>query len=178
MLDATGGWPVAFNYALTRLCRNPLELLATPMPADFDGIAAAVFGRRTGSQRAFLFSAALYPTIDDELLTLAGWDEARAIRAAMSDDAPFMWEADAAGDLRFHDRFRDYLAQQFTSYDIDFRTTIAQRTVHTLSLAGRHADAQDVDARAHREIGRSVLDASANALPRGAEPAMPVRPTR
>jgi HD-GYP domain-containing protein (c-di-GMP phosphodiesterase class II) len=65
----------------------------------------------------------------------------------MRDDAPFMWEPEPLGGLRFHDRFRDYLTLQFASCDHDFRSTIARRTVQTLREAGRPAAALDVATR-------------------------------
>jgi putative nucleotidyltransferase with HDIG domain len=147
ILAATGGSTTAVMYALTQLCRNPRAFARTAMPAAFEEVAAAIFSRRSARQRALLFSAALYPSIDDELLALSGWDDALEIRNAMAADAPFMWEQDAAGCLRFHDRFRDHLSRQFAGYDLDFRSMIANRTVHALQLAGRNAEALDVATR-------------------------------
>jgi putative nucleotidyltransferase with HDIG domain len=147
LLESTGGSAIALTYALTRLRADPRAFLHTPAPAGFNDIAAAIFARRTGAQRAFLLSAALYPAIEDDVLALAGWDDAADIRSTMRDDAPFMWAPGLGASLHFHDRFRDYLMAQFAACDADFRSTIARRTVRTLREAGRPAAALDVATR-------------------------------
>jgi putative nucleotidyltransferase with HDIG domain len=141
---ATGASAIALAFALTRLRCDPIAFSRRGAPATFEAIADGVFARRSGRERVFLYSAALYPSIEDGLLELSGWGDAAAIRDAMRDDAPFMWEEKAAGGVVFHDRFRTYLARQFRRCDDDFRSTVAHLAVHSLAAAGRHADALDV----------------------------------
>jgi ATP/maltotriose-dependent transcriptional regulator MalT len=152
LLAASGGSAIAIAYALTRLRCASHEFSHAAVPASFAAIAERIFVRRTGAERAFLHSAALYPNIDDALLALSGWDDAPAIRSAMASDAAFMWEPHADGGLRFHDRFLDYLAGQLQACDPDFRSTIAHRAARSLAISGRHAAALDVATR-HRLIG-------------------------
>ena len=140
LLGATRGSTAAVAYALTQLARDPRAFSRAPIPATFEEIAAAVFAHRNGHERELLLAAALYPTIDD-LLVEAGWTDAFELRSAMPEDAPFMWELDAAGCLRFHDRFRDYLQAQFACCDLDFRSRTTNRAVESLRRAGRYADA-------------------------------------
>ena len=149
---ATRGSPIAIAYALSRLRCVPGAFSYAAVPASFAAIAEDIFARRTGAERAFLHSAAVFPTIEDELLALCGWDDAPALRAALGSDAAFVWESRPDGRLCFHDRFRDYLDQQFQSCDLDFRSTIAHCAVNALEISGRHAAALDV-ATHHRLIG-------------------------
>jgi putative nucleotidyltransferase with HDIG domain len=141
---ASGGSPIAVMYALTRRRDDPRAIARPEVATSFEDIARSMFARRSGRERAFLFSATLFPRQDDALLALSGWDDAGEIRAATGGDAAFMWETDAAGTLRFHDRFRDFLAREFQTYDDDFRLTIGRRTVRTLTTAGRYVDALEV----------------------------------
>jgi ATP/maltotriose-dependent transcriptional regulator MalT len=152
LLAATGGSPIAIAYALTRLRFAPHEFSLATAPASFAAIAARIFARRSGAEREFLHSAALLPSVEDDLLALSGWNDAPAIKSGMGSDAAFMWEPQADGGLRFHDRFRDYLAGRFQSCDLNFRSTIAHRAVHSLEISGRHAAALAV-ATHHRLIG-------------------------
>jgi putative nucleotidyltransferase with HDIG domain len=141
---AAGASAIALAFALARLRSDPLAFPRGNTPATFEAIADGVFARRSGRERAFLYSAALYPSIEDGLLELCGWGDATAIRNAMRDDAPFMWQEAADGGIAFHDRFRAYLDRQFRTCDADFRSTVARLAVHSLAAAGRHADALDV----------------------------------
>ena len=152
LLAASGGLAIAVAYAVSRLHRAPDEFACAAVPGSFSAIADCIFARRTGAERAFLFSAALFPSIEDDLLALSGWDDAVAIKTAIGSDAAFMWEPQSDGSDRFNDRFRDYLGERFRSCDDDFQSTIARRTVHSLTLAGRYAAALDVATR-HRLIG-------------------------
>jgi len=144
LFAATDACAIALAFALTRLRCDPLAFSRGGVPSTFEAIAESVFARRTGRERAFLFSAALYPSIDDSLLELCGWSDAAAIRDTMRDDAPFMWEETAAGGIVFHDRFRAFLDRHFRRCDDDFRSTVAHLTVHSLAAAGRCADALEV----------------------------------
>jgi putative nucleotidyltransferase with HDIG domain len=152
LIAATGGSPIAIAYALSRLRCAAGEFARASVPASSVAIAEQIFARRTGTEQAFLQIAALLPSIDDELLALCGWDDAPAIRAALGSDAAFVWELRADGGLCFHDRFRDYLAQQFQACDLDFQSTIAHCAVNALAISGRHAAALDL-ATHHRLIG-------------------------
>jgi len=147
LLARTHGSATAIVYAVTRQRRSPGAFSSAAAPSTFEDIAADIFARRSGHERALLFTTALYSSIDDELLAQNGWSNAPEIRSTMAEDAAFMWERDEAGILRFHDRFRDYLAQQFAAHDLEFRSTIANRAVLSLRLAGRYADALDVATR-------------------------------
>ena len=147
IIAATGGSAIALNYALTRLRCDPSEFARVGMPTSFEGVAERIFARRTGAECAFLFSAALFPSIDDQLLASAGWDTAPATRDAIGADGPFIWERQTDGGIHFHDRFRDYLARQFEAYDPDFRSRIAHLVVQSLRDAGRHANALEVATR-------------------------------
>jgi ATP/maltotriose-dependent transcriptional regulator MalT len=147
LLAATGGLPIAVAYALTRLRDDPREFSQSAAPLFFEAIAERVCARRSDSEQAFLYGAALFPNLEDDLLALSGWDDARAMRRAMGSDAAFMWEDVGPGEIRFHDRFRDYLVRQFEFCDPDFRSKIAHQTVHSLTVAGRHADALAVATR-------------------------------
>jgi ATP/maltotriose-dependent transcriptional regulator MalT len=152
LIAATGGSPIAIAYALSRLRCAAGEFSRATVPASSAAIAEQIFARRTGTEQAFLHIAALLPSIDDELLALCGWDDAPAIRAALGSDAAFVWESRADGRLCFHDRFRDYLARQFQSCDLEFRSTSVHCAVNALAVSGRHAAALDV-ATHHRLIG-------------------------
>jgi HD-GYP domain-containing protein (c-di-GMP phosphodiesterase class II) len=152
LLAATGGSAIAVAYALTRLRCAPDEFSGADVPASFGAIAERIFARRTGAERAFLHSAALFPSIEDELLALSGWDDAPAIKDALGSDAAFIWESRPDGSRCFHDRFRDYLSAQFQACDLEFRSTIAHCAVNALAYCGRHAAALDV-ATHHRLIG-------------------------
>lgn len=157
LYEATGGSAIAVQYALTRRCNEPGGAPEAAVPASFDAMAVEMFARRSGAERAFLFSACSYPAVNDDLLRLAGWDDAPALRLAIGSDAAFMWDIDAGGAIRFHDRFRDFLERELATYDGDFQTTIARRTVETLKLAGRHAEALEVATRRKRTDAMSDL---------------------
>ena len=159
-----GGPTVAVSYALSRM-RAERDRCERVLGTSFAEIASNIFSRRSGRERAFLFSAALFPDVDDALLHLSGWDDAVAIRAEIGSDGAFMWETSGAGELRFHDRFRDDLARRFAACDDDFRTTIARRTVCSLGAAGRHADALSVATNQRlTETTAELLDAHGFAL--------------
>ncbi|MGD0473380.1 MAG: HD domain-containing phosphohydrolase [Candidatus Velthaea sp.] len=159
LLTATGGSAIALAYALTRLRRDPFAFSRRSAPRNFEAIADCVFARRTERERAFLRSAALFPTIEDELLGLSGWDDAPALRSAMSSDAPFMWETRSAGGIAFHDRFRTYLDRHFLDCTREFRSRIAHQTVDSLAAAGRHAEALEVATKQGLiEAARDLLD--------------------
>ncbi len=144
---ATGGLAIAVDYALTRLRCDPHEFTAEGIPADFAAIAGRIFARRTAAERAFLFSATLLPSTDGQLLALCGWDDAPAIIRALSEDAGFLWDRQVDGNLRFHDRFRDYLDRQFRSCAPEMRAVIALGAVEALTLSGRPAAALEVATR-------------------------------
>ncbi len=157
ILAATRGLPIAVMYALTQLCRDPQAFARAPLPDTFEGIATAIFDRRSGRQRALLFNAALCSRIDDDVLALSGWQDAFEIRTTMVCDAPFMWERDSAGNLRFHDRFRAYLAGRFAACEPAFRSTIARQAVQSLRRAGHVGDALDVATRQGLSTERCAL---------------------
>jgi HD-GYP domain-containing protein (c-di-GMP phosphodiesterase class II) len=139
---------VTVIYAMARAHSDSGE--AARLPAgSFDAIARSIYGRRSGRERAFLFSAALLPTMDDELLRLCGWDDADEIRDALGSDAAFIWEREENGEIRFFDRFRDYLAAQFATTDDDFRAKLARSTVRALTAAGQYGDALSVATHHH-----------------------------
>jgi ATP/maltotriose-dependent transcriptional regulator MalT len=105
LLARTHGSATAIVYAVTRQRRSPGAFSSAAAPSTFEDIAADIFARRSGHERALLFTTALYSSIDDELLAQNGWSNAPEIRSTMAEDAAFMWERDEAGILRFHDRF-------------------------------------------------------------------------
>jgi putative nucleotidyltransferase with HDIG domain len=152
LLATTTGSPIAVIYALTQLRARPRARSLAAMPASFGEIAERIIARRTERERVFLFTAALFPTVDGDVLVQSGWDDADAIRAAIGADAAFMWEQGPPGGFSFHDRFRDFLARQFAARDSAFRAPVADRVVDALTRAGRYADALSV-ATAHGLTG-------------------------
>jgi len=146
ILFVTNGLPIAVAYALARLRHDPSGHVSN-IPASFTGIAEEVFVRRTACEKNFLFNAALLPTIEDDLLRLLGWEDPEQTRAALGSDTAFMWEQDDHGNIRFHDRFRDYLEREFHVRDMDYKSTTAYHIVSTLTLAGQPGAALEVATR-------------------------------
>jgi putative nucleotidyltransferase with HDIG domain len=160
LLDATNGFPVAVMYALTLLRDEPVTFLADGIPASFEGIAAAIFARRSAEEQDFLLTSALMPTIEDDVLRLCGWPEPEALRVAMGSDARFMSERCELGERRFNDRFDDFLIRRLQAREPAFRSQSARRVVDALSTAGQHAAALEVATRQQmtQTIG-NLLDA-------------------
>ncbi len=147
VLAATGGSASAVAYVLNCLRRDSTAFSRQLMPASFEGIAQQIFGRRTDRERAFLLTASLFPSVDDDLLARSGWPDSSELRSALTEDAAFMWERDSHGGFRFHDRFCDYLGRALASREPDYRSALARQAVVALTAFGRYAAALELATR-------------------------------
>jgi ATP/maltotriose-dependent transcriptional regulator MalT len=113
LLDLTQSWPVAFAFSIHGASHtSDLRVLASgTREMVYAFLADQVLRKLDREERDFLFATALFPTLDFDLLKLAGFSDPAASIERVRRSTAFV-STERSGIFRYHDLFRDFLDNQ------------------------------------------------------------------
>ena len=142
LLALTDGWPTAFGFALRASSRTPdlKRAAAGTREMVYSYLAEQVFRSLAPSQQEFLLATALLPSVDLEVLAIAGYENAPALLNHLRKNTSFISrESDTI--FYYHDLFRDFLEHQLRQSGVNAYRDAQVKAGLVLRKAGRYPEA-------------------------------------
>ncbi len=168
VMDATAGWPVALGLALRSdsVLNGGADLSHSTRDVLFRYLAEQVYAELSAEERELLHFAAYLPSIDVNILEIAGYHTSRRVLEAVRRRATFL-SLEAPGKYACHDLFREFLRGQIDLTDSDEAKHLQEKAASALERGGdvvgalrlyTELHAYDAVLRLLRENGFSLMD--------------------
>ncbi|MDQ2865842.1 MAG: LuxR C-terminal-related transcriptional regulator [Candidatus Eremiobacteraeota bacterium] len=181
LLNLTEGWATAMSFALRSSTRSiDLRSISTmTREMIYRYLAEQVYAGLDASERRFIETAALLPSVDVETMAAAGFNDAASTIEDLRQRVAFVHEQ-APGTYRLHDLFREFAQHQLSLQGRQAGTDLRVMLGSVLEARGNgdlalnlFVDAQDVErvtavlvtqgtaliARGHGDTVKRALDA-------------------
>jgi hypothetical protein len=154
---ASAGWPASVALALADAAGSWVATREVmPRTRSYAYFAEHAFAARSQAEQRLLLETCVYPELDGELLSVAGWTHAAQLFARLS-DADVLLFAAASGTFCYHECFAAFLQQRLQAGSGEGYRRVCRAAAFVYERLGRWSDALELHLRSQAALAVAEL---------------------